>query len=170
MNPWNFDAFKNQLTMLILAPTLIAAALSITFKHMVIYYGPEASILKPRLSPWIFLGTDVVSIAIQVMGAAIASSDDPSTMDTATIILTIGVAFQAANMLICGTMMVLYRYRLRKIPGGTQAQRLRAQGLSSRHEDQRLKIYIHGMVVSYVLIVIRCIYRYVTFRSLRDLY
>jgi hypothetical protein len=159
INPWNFDAFKNQLTMLILAPTLIAAALSITFKHMVIYYGPGASVLKPRLYPWIFLGTDVVSIVIQVVGAAMSSSDDASTVDTATIILTLGVAFQAANMLFCGSLMFLYWFRLRKIKGGTQTQQLRVQDPSSKREERRLKIYIYGMIVSYVLIIIRCIYR-----------
>ncbi|KAJ4983003.1 RTA1 like protein [Stagonosporopsis vannaccii] len=158
LNPWNFGAFKNQLSMLILAPTLIAAALSITFKHMVIYYGPEASILKPRLYPWIFLGTDVASIAIQIVGAAMSSSDDPSTMDTATVILTLGVAFQAANMVLCGSLMALYWYRLRK-GGATRAQQLRAQDASAEQEDQKLRIYICGMVVAYVLIIVRCIYR-----------
>lgn len=153
LNPWNIDAFKLQLTMLILGPSLIAAALSISLKHMVIHYGAEASILKPRLYPWILLGLDVVSIAIQVVGAAVSSSDDPETKDTATTILTLGVALQAANMLFCGGLMVLYWVRLRK-DGGTQ---LCAGDALTKGKDQRLEFSIYGSVVAYV--IVRCIYR-----------
>lgn len=152
INPWNFDAFKIQLTMLILAPTFVAAAMSITFKHMVLYYGTHASVLRPRYYPWIFLGTDILSIMIQVAGSAMSSagSDNSSMMNAATAVITTGVAFQAANMVFCGFLMVLYWFRLRKTRG---------KSVTQNEEDRRLKIYIYGMVAAYVMVSIRCIYR-----------
>ncbi|EGU88774.1 hypothetical protein FOXB_00696 [Fusarium oxysporum f. sp. conglutinans Fo5176] len=78
-NPWQFMPFVLQLFLLMLAPTFIAAAISVTFKHLVIYYGSQWSPIRPRWYPWIFVGSDVISILIQAVGcafAAMASSGD----------------------------------------------------------------------------------------------
>ena len=101
--------------------------LEVSNSRRVISYGPGVSLLRPRLYPWIILGTDVVGIAIQVVGATMSNSDDASTMDVTTIMLTLGVAFQAANMLFCGSLELLYWFRLRNMNGITQTQRLHAQ-------------------------------------------
>jgi ABC-type multidrug transport system fused ATPase/permease subunit len=54
-NPWKKDAFQKQLVLLIIGPTLIAAAIAITFKHFVLYYNPSLSILRPRWYPFVFV-------------------------------------------------------------------------------------------------------------------
>lgn len=55
-NPWNYSAFILQLLALILGPTFVAAALSVTCKHIVLSYGQQYCILKPKVIPWLFVG------------------------------------------------------------------------------------------------------------------
>ncbi|KAM0327522.1 hypothetical protein ACHAQA_005812 [Verticillium albo-atrum] len=118
-NPFISNAFIFQILFLILAPTLIAAAISLTFKHIVLYYGPEMSTIRPRLYPWVFVGSDFISIIIQSIGGAIAASastgdnPDASKADLGNNLLLAGVAFQVVNMVVCGGLMLEY---LRRIP------------------------------------------------------
>ncbi|KAF6524604.1 hypothetical protein HZS61_013103 [Fusarium oxysporum f. sp. conglutinans] len=98
-NPWQFMPFVLQLFLLMLAPTFIAAAISVTFKHLVIYYGSQWSPIRPRWYPWIFVGSDVISILIQAVGcafAAMASSGDKKDAkmsDISSAMLILGVTF-----------------------------------------------------------------------------
>lgn len=48
---WSYPAFVIQLLMLILGPTLVAAAISVTFKWIVIQCGERYSIMKPKWYP-----------------------------------------------------------------------------------------------------------------------
>ncbi len=48
---WNYDAFVIQLVLLILAPTFAAAAISVTFKWIVIQCGEEYSVIRPKWYP-----------------------------------------------------------------------------------------------------------------------
>lgn len=116
-NPWIFDAFVIQLLMLILGPTLVAASISVTFKHIVLYYGPEWSFLKPRWYPWVFVGTDFFSIVIQAAGGGVSSvatdgeEDNQDLLDVGSGMLVAGVVFQLVNMVFCGGLMLFYFWR-----------------------------------------------------------
>lgn len=170
-NPWRFIPMVLQLFLLMLAPTFVAAAMSITFKHLIIYYGRQWSIVKPWLYPWILVGSDVVSIFIQAIGCvftAMASADDkpdPSKSDIGSALLIVGVAFQLVNMIICGGLMIFYYYRRSKSiklhgNGG-------ADSVSSGHLDSqmtflgydRVQIFMWSISIGFVAIIIRCIYR-----------
>ena len=48
---WNYTAFVIQLLFLILGPTLVAAAISVTFKWIVIHCGQRYSVMKPKWYP-----------------------------------------------------------------------------------------------------------------------
>lgn len=48
-NPLHFAEFIAQNLCLVLGPTLVATAISITFKHLVLWYGHEYSLLRPKL-------------------------------------------------------------------------------------------------------------------------
>ncbi|KAH6665306.1 RTA1 like protein-domain-containing protein [Plectosphaerella plurivora] len=72
-NPWKFMPFVLQLFTLMLAPTFIAAGISVTFKHLVLRYGPEYSLIRPKWLPWLFVGSDIFSILIQAVGCAFAA-------------------------------------------------------------------------------------------------
>ena len=102
---WNYGAFVIQLVMLILAPTLVAAAISVTFKWIVIQKGVQYSVLRPNLYPWIFVGTDFLSIIIQAIGGAISATatggeTNTKLLDIGSDLLVAGVAFQVCLLII----------------------------------------------------------------------
>ncbi|KAI8648168.1 hypothetical protein NCS57_01484600 [Fusarium keratoplasticum] len=147
-NPWKKDPFQKQLLLLILAPTLIAASIAVTFKHLVLYYGPDLSVLRPRWYPFVFVGTDIIAIIIQGAGAAF---------------LVGGVSFQLVNMLGCGLLMVIFwkRYQLLKHDGKKTERRdvLIQDGQVDSTEYRNLRWFVWAIFAAYILIIIRCIYR-----------
>ena len=50
---WSYEAFVMQLLFLILGPTFVAAAISVTFKWIVIHCGERYSVMKPRWYPYV---------------------------------------------------------------------------------------------------------------------
>ncbi|KAI9166393.1 aromatic amino acid aminotransferase [Paramyrothecium foliicola] len=178
-NPWNFDAFIAQNLCLVLGPTLVAAAISVTFKHLVLWYGPEYSLIRPNLYPWVFVGTDFISICIQGAGGGIASAadNDESVFTLGNNLLLAGVSFQVVNMTLCGGLIIAYGLRRRQalISGPIQATDTgEATGTpaetvispcyhgtdESVHRNRKsVRLFIWALASAYIAIVIRCIYR-----------
>ncbi|KAL0938224.1 RTA1 like protein [Colletotrichum truncatum] len=168
-NPWDKDAFAQQYLTLLLAPTLVAAAISVTFKHIVLWYGTEWSVIRPSLYPWVFVGTDFISIFIQVVGGGLtAASTAGSTNKTLAQIgekLVIGgVAFQVANMVCCGALMLVYVMRRKSsLKKGTPLSRNRHnEPMCQDADDQeisRVRTFVFALAVAYTTVLIRCSYR-----------
>lgn len=177
-NPWVYNAFVIQLVLLILGPTLVAAAISITFKHLVLWYGREYSFIKPVLYPWVFVGTDFFSIIIQAAGGGVSSAAtngenaNQELLDVGSAMLVAGVVFQMANMVFCGGLMLIYIWRRHKaIKNGTAVRAGDEPGTESgssmnggnvkviRASDKKTKMFVFALTVAYVAIIIRCIYR-----------
>ncbi|KAK1597129.1 RTA1 like protein [Colletotrichum navitas] len=174
-NPWELNAFAQQYLTLLLAPTLVAAALSVTFKHIVIWYGARWSVLRPSLYPWVFVGTDFLSIVIQVGGGAITAAKAFGSSDEAMAaigekLIIGGVAFQVANMVCCGLLMVVYMARRRSaLASGWQprdearlierdAQPMSREAASDA-EAKRVRTFVYALAVAYIAIIVRCAYR-----------
>lgn len=72
---------------------------------------------------WIFLGTDFFSIIIQAAGggvSAAATNGDQvnhALLDAGNGLLIAGTAFQAANMVFCGMLIVVFMWRYIKAAG-----------------------------------------------------
>ncbi|KAH7173351.1 RTA1 like protein-domain-containing protein [Fusarium flagelliforme] len=171
-NPWVYNAFVIQLVLLILGPTLVAAAISITFKHLVLWYGREYSFIKPVLYPWVFVGTDFFSIIIQAAGGGVSSAAtngdnaDQKLLDVGSGMLVAGVVFQMANMVFCGGLMLIYMWRRHKaIKNGAAVREGDESSMSGgdvkviRASDKKTKMFVCALAVAYVAIIIRCIYR-----------
>ncbi|KAM6536172.1 hypothetical protein FALCPG4_002189 [Fusarium falciforme] len=178
-NPFISNAFILQILFLILAPTLIAAAISLTFKHLVLYYGIQYSTIRPKLYPWIFVGSDFVSIIIQGIGGAVAASastgdnPDPKRADLGNNLLIAGVSFQVVNMVVCGILMLIYIHRYRNArklatytvdcgeDGIISTDSTDSPSTSHRtpQSDKRVKKFIYSITIAYIAIIIRCIYR-----------
>jgi hypothetical protein len=168
-NPWQYGAFVIQLLFLIIGPTLVAAAISVTAKHLIIYFGPEGSPIKPRWIPWVFVGSDFFSIFIQAVGGSVAgiatAGEEPNRklQDVSSALLVAGVSFQLANMAFCAGLMVIYWMRLRnrtktEADAGV-ATATHSGGFFSRLRNDKVFMFIVALSVAYVAIVIRCIYR-----------
>ncbi|KAG8361474.1 hypothetical protein FVEN_g770 [Fusarium venenatum] len=168
-NPWNMNAFLIQYITLLLAPTLLAAAISITFKYLVIWYGPQWSILRPKLYPLVFVGSDIVSIFVQVIGGGMmATSTTGKGNETTTKLgegLVIGgIAFQAVNMLCCATLMLIYAKRRRSSlrVGFEDLNRVESPPVcveNSAKMAKRIKVFCVILGIAYTAIIIRCTYR-----------
>lgn len=185
-DPWSFEGLVINSMMLVLGPTLTAAAISVTFKHLVLWYGPEWSLIRPSLYPWVFVGTDFISIVIQGTGGGISAiangmEDGRDLYDVGSGMLVAGVSFQVANMVLCGGLMMIYVWRRKravtqKTDSGSQGASGGSGGwkkwnpvalLSGRdaanREEHMVKVFIAGLTIAYIAIIIRCIYRYVLF-------
>ncbi|KAM0275047.1 hypothetical protein ACHAQH_007608 [Verticillium albo-atrum] len=178
-DPFETNYFVIHLITLLLAPTLVAAAISITFKHLVVWYGAQWSLLRPSLYPWVFVGTDFVSIFIQVIGggatATVATgSGNEAVQKLGEAMIMGGVVFQVANMLCCSALMLIYIRRRKKalLEGpaelGSDQQHLNptsrgiiptSRGEATDEEARRVKLFIYAIAVAYVAIIIRCTYR-----------
>ncbi|KAJ0140459.1 Sphingoid long-chain base transporter RSB1, partial [Colletotrichum tanaceti] len=175
-NPWDIDAFTQQYLTLLLAPTLVAAAISVTFKHLVIWYGAQWSVLRPSLYPWVFVGTDFLSIFIQVAGGAITAANasgsggGESMAKTGERLVVGGVAFQVANMFCCGLLMLVYIARRRSglargDPLREDAHLINSEGRplsrasATEEEAGRVRKFVYALVVAYIAILVRCCYR-----------
>lgn len=168
-NPWNFEAFIGQNLCLVLGPTLVAAAISVTFKHLVLWYGPEHSLIRPKLYPWVFVGTDFISICIQSAGGGLASAGgtDESAYKLGNHLLLAGVSFQVVNMTFCGGLIFGYIWRRRKSGPAYQVdghdgslppcQKGTAEEVARR--GRKVRLFTWSLAIAYVAIVARCIYR-----------
>jgi hypothetical protein len=163
------------MTTLVLGPTLVAAAISLTFKHLVIWHGPEHSLIRPKFYPVVFVGSDLVSIMIQGAGGGIASAADSQSMvDVGNNMLLGGVAFQVFNMIFCGMLILAYAWRRRQSmsEGPTQLASewqegrrdvpICYQGTSEEVSKRRktVRVFVISLAVAYIAILCRCIYRY----------
>jgi hypothetical protein len=180
-DPWEKNYFLISYLTLLLAPTLVAAAISVTFKHLVIWYGAKWSLLKPKLYPLVFVGTDFISIFVQLVGGALVAmftmgNGSETTKTIGETMVIGGVAFQVANMLCCGSLMLFYARRRTQamkssdpLIGNTPPQY--STGLpdrgqipvsreeATRQEAKKARWFVYALGVAYVCIIIRCIYR-----------
>lgn len=89
-----------QFVALTIAPAFIMAGIYFLFGQCVVIYGRKFSFLKPMWYSYIFIGCDVVSLIIQSIGGAMASTASSSNQDPTTgkNIMIFGIVFQVAAM------------------------------------------------------------------------
>jgi uncharacterized membrane protein len=168
-NVWNQGAFQLQIIGLVLAPSFLAASVYLTLKHLVIFFGPEHSILKPRLYPWLFVGCDIGSIVLQAIGGGVAASagtkEDRKLLNTGNGLIVAGIAFQVATMTICGLLVLscLFKYQRAKKNNGGVSSAMEKTEFAQISEDPKKKrnltLFCTAIALAYLTILIRCIYR-----------
>lgn len=165
-NPWSDSGFRLQIVCLVLGPSLIAAAIYLTLKHFVLYCGPQYSLLKPRLYPWVFIGCDIGSIVLQACGGGIAASGGKTNiklLNAGNNLIITGIAFQVATMAGCGLLVIIYIWRYHKgTPVKDQFNEKSDYQLSKEQgsiSPARVKLFGSAVVLSYFTVLIRCIYR-----------
>ena len=159
-----------QLACLFIGPSFVSAAISVVFKHIILYCGQQHSKLKAKWYPYVFIGTDFACILVQVAGGAISSlatTGDGSNMallDAGSGLLIAGVAAQVANMVGCGIIILhfIYSYRRFTRGAGKQEQTDTSQyAIDKTNPKQRrnFNAFCWALFVAYVAVLIRCIYR-----------
>lgn len=178
-NPFSTLGVSAQLIALIVAPSFVSAAMSVTFKHIIVYCGAQYSWMRPRFIPWAMIGTDFLGIIIQFLGSAVlaieVTKDDPDSdrVDLGNNIIIFGVVFQAVIMAVGGAYMVWFwqrRRRDQRRPSGRKDQGSDGAELLPKGNyelDRRtngaltskFKIFCWSIVFAFAAVLIRCIYR-----------
>ncbi|KAL2836306.1 RTA1 like protein-domain-containing protein [Aspergillus pseudoustus] len=117
--PYNSDAFLMQITTLIIAPTFYTAGIYILLGRFIQILGRESSALSPKLYLWIFVVCDVISLVVQAVGGAMASTEsdkENGNTDPGTNVMVAGILFQMVSITIfvlCATDFVRRSLRRR---------------------------------------------------------
>lgn len=153
-NPWDTDGFSIQIICLIIGPAFFAAGVYLSLKHLVITFGEQYSPIKAKWYTWTFIMADIISLIMQGAGGAITpTSRDYNTIETGEVIAIAGICWQVLSLAIFGGLSILYvcqvyRHRDELATDALQIARSAAA-----------RFYCFGIVVAYITILIRCIYR-----------
>jgi hypothetical protein len=150
-NPWDGAAMSIQFLLLMISPSFLAAALYMSLRTLVQYFGQEHTRLPARFWTWPFVTADLIGFVSQCCGGIIASmgGTNPSLATVGDIIMIVGVTFQAVIMLIAGVLATDFAMRIRRRQGEHVFRDL----------PRNLRTFLLSMVAAFVLILTRCIYR-----------
>ncbi|KAH6974762.1 hypothetical protein EDB80DRAFT_757816 [Ilyonectria destructans] len=129
-NPWNFEAFISQNLCLVLGPTLVTAAISITFKHLVLCAASSNEDSSFQLGSNLLLA----GVSFQVVNMAFCGG---------LILIYVWRRRQAPKHIQDGDLAPCSQGTPRQI----------------RRNRKRVGTFIWGRVVAYIAIIVRCIYR-----------
>jgi hypothetical protein len=154
-NPYDTNAFRIQITCLIISPAFVAAGIYLTLKHIVLKFGTEWSRLRPSMYTWIFICCDIFSLVLQGAGGGLAASGEPgSTMlDVGTDLMIAGVVFQVVVLVVFGTVLVDYFIRTKRRRNILSAEALDLAA------STRFRLFMGAVFVAYIGILTRCAYR-----------
>ncbi|KAL6711495.1 hypothetical protein ACN47E_004429 [Coniothyrium glycines] len=164
-NPWTESGFKLQICCLVLGPSFVAAAIYLTLKHFVLYCGPEHSLIKARLYPWIFIGFDFGSIVLQAIGggmAAAGGTHNAALINAGNNLIVAGIALQVVTMSVCGGLVLVYVFRYRKARKNLASDEKSAYALDKEQGDinlGKIRLFAWMIVLAFTTVLIRCIYR-----------
>lgn len=157
-NVWNHGAFALQLVTLIVAPSLLAAAIYLELKALVRHFGEQYSRLKPVLYVWIFVCSDVACIALQAIGGGIAAGgDDKNAIDVGNDMIIAGLAIQVAVMGICVLLAANFAFNVYK--GRVVARRAREELIKDESSVKAFRFYMSCTCVAFLTVFIRSVYR-----------
>jgi len=162
-NAWSDTGFKTEIVCLVLSPSFLAAGIYLTLKHLVIYFGAEKSRIRPGLYTAVFISCDVASILMQAAGGGVAASNEVNLVNIGDHIIVAGISFQVFTMFICLCLaadfgwQVLKHHKNRAVTGAEIAE--------AREMPHSFRYYAICSAVAFVLIFIRCVYRYALPRS-----
>ncbi|RAH79232.1 RTA1-domain-containing protein [Aspergillus japonicus CBS 114.51] len=148
--PYNSTAFMIQISTLIIAPTFFTAGIYVLLGRLIQLFGRESSILSPKLYLWIFCTCDVISLVVQAVGGALASTESNEVNgNTApgTNTMVAGIVFQLVSVTVfvfCAVDFFRRSLRLGYLQGLLHGP---------------LAYLVGAMVLSVVCIYIRSIYR-----------
>lgn len=147
--PYNSNAFLSQEVTLIIAPVFFSAALYVILGLLIVDLGRASSIISAKWYTVVFCTCDVISLVVQAVGGAMASTSDTDAQQTrGTHIMVAGIAFQLGTMTLFGLMV------------GDFIRRIGSSRLGMKQAvTPRLRLVLAAVLASFLMIYIRSIYR-----------
>jgi hypothetical protein len=158
-NPFDATGFMIQIACLIISPTFNSAALYLTLKHIMVVFGPQFSPIRPALYTFVFIASDMISIAVQGAGGGIASSvADSDQLKLGNNLMNAGVSWQVACLLLFSWAGIDYVVRRRWAANSGHPLDSSARTLLN---DIKFRMFACSVVLATILILGRCVYRIV---------
>lgn len=153
-SPFDNNDFLMYLVTLTIAPALLTAAIYLCLARIVTVYGAHLSYFKPRTYTLIFCGCDLVSLVLQALGGALASTaNTQSGSDLGKNIMLAGLGFQVFSLILFSACCTYFAVCVLKNKGTWNVRYIDL--INSR----LFKAFLCGLVVSVVTIFIRSVYR-----------
>lgn len=143
-----------------MAPTLICISIYLTLKHLCQALNPNISRVRPRWYPLIFVPADVSCLLVQAIGGAIAATAGTTNVNMTLLnsgnhAIIAGIALQVVVLLGFGAMSLDYWLRARR---WVHSPDVTPEALAMWN-DRKFRTFGFAMLVAYICVQIRCIYR-----------
>jgi len=153
-SPFDNNNFLMYLVTLTIAPALMTAAIYLCLARIIHVYGPHLSYFKPRTYTLTFCGCDLVSLVLQALGGALASTaDTEADSNLGKNIMLAGLGFQVFSLILFALCCGDFALRVWKGRGTWNDRYLDL--VSSR----LFKSFLFGLLVACVTIFVRSVYR-----------
>ncbi|RDW76039.1 hypothetical protein BP5796_06860 [Coleophoma crateriformis] len=118
-SPFSNNNFLIYLVTLTIAPAFFTAAIYLCLARIVTVYGTHLSRFAPRTYTLVFCGCDFISLLLQAVGGAIASTANTSSSSLAgKNIMLAGLIFQVASLGLFGLCCAEFAWRVRSSKQG----------------------------------------------------
>lgn len=154
-NVWDNAGFQVQITCLILGPSILAAGVYLTLKHIVLNIDQRFSRLKAHWYTWIFIFCDLVALNVQGGGGGVAGGAENGSSDLkrGTDIMIGGIIFQVVVLVFFGYFLIEYFVRVYR-----HHDQLGHDSLANLR-SRRFQGFMGAVVLSFSTIFARCVYR-----------
>ncbi|KAL3425376.1 RTA1 like protein [Phlyctema vagabunda] len=153
-SPFNNDYFLLYLITLTIAPAFMTAAIYLCLSRIVIVYGEHLSRFKPRTYTLVFCTCDLISLVLQAVGGAIASSaDTQDDSDLGKNIMLAGLGFQVFSLALFALACGEFAWRVRSSKGS------RNERYTELTRSKLFKGFLISLFVASATIFARCVYR-----------
>lgn len=127
------------------APVFYTAAIYVTLSNIVIFLGRENSRFSPSLYYWIFIPSDLVSLALQATGGAMSANSSGAKQVGVAISLA-GLSFQVFSLAIFILLALDFAFR-------------HWRSKARRSTPPSFKVFVFFLSLAILLILVRCVYR-----------
>ncbi|KAG0646167.1 Efflux pump himE [Hyphodiscus hymeniophilus] len=153
-SPFDNNDFLMYLVTLTIAPALLTAGIYLCLSRIVIVYGQHLSRFKPRTYTLVFCTCDLISLVLQALGGALASTANTvSGSNLGKNIMLAGLGFQVFSLILFGIAAGEFAIRVKNGKGNYNP---RYVNLTT---SRLFKSFLLGLVVASVTIFARSVYR-----------
>ncbi|KAF2269457.1 RTA1-domain-containing protein [Lojkania enalia] len=145
--------FRMYLVCITIGPAFFSAAIYLCLARIITVYGTHLSLLQPRTVAISFMIADLVALALQSAGGAIAGGADPSNMDRGISIAQAGLAAHLISMAVYVALGCVFAWKsyARRIEWDDRFQNL--------HISRKFRAFLISQSVATCCIFIRTCYR-----------
>ncbi|KAJ6032636.1 RTA1-domain-containing protein [Penicillium herquei] len=163
-NPFVFSSYLEYLIGLTIGPAFFSASIYICLGRIVIVYGEQISLLRPRTYTMVFVLCDLVSLILQAAGGAITSiadSDQQDLAQTGVNIMIAGLSSQVASLVLFIALCLQYAWSVHKNPDSLN----KSSVMRELRNSFRWKAFLAGLVLATIVIFVRSVFRVAELRG-----